>query len=1565
MAALNHRLGRRLALCVGVVVVWSAFSAGPAFAQFVQQGAKLVGSGAVYDANQGHAVSISADGNTAIVGGYNEFAGVGAARIWTRSGGVWTAGQRLLGTPQTGASAQGWSVAISSDGTTAIVGGHTDNNYIGAAWVWGLSGGTWIQQAKLVGGDAVGTGFQGASVALSADGNTAIVGGSIDNNGVGAAWVWTRSGSAWTQQGAKLVGTGGVLQQSQGYAVSLSADGDTAIITGAFDNNSTGAAWVWTRSLGVWTQQGPKLVGSGAVGAAFQGFSVSLAADGNTALVGGWEDNSNAGAVWVWTRSGSVWTQQGPKLVGSGAVGSAQQGYSVALSADSDTAIVGGRYDNFGCGAAWTWTRSAGVWTQQGPKLIGSGAVGCAGQGWDVALSSDGSIAMVGGILDNSNTGATWVWTRSGGTWTQQGPKLAVAYAFQGTSVSLSADGNTAIAGGPLDTASAGAVWIWTRTGGVWTQGPKLVGSGAVGQTGQGASVSISADGNTALIGGPGDNGGAGAAWVWTRSGSVWTQQGSKLVGTGAVGAAEQGASVSLSSDGNTAIVGGPRDNNFAGAAWVWRRTGGVWTQQGTKLVGSGAAGAAQQGQAVSLSADGNTAISGGQRDNNSAGAVWVWTRSGGLWTQQGAKLVAASCNSYLGRSVALSGDGKTAIAGAPAGGGGVDATCVWTGTGGIWTQQGGALVGSGALGFAGQGQSVSLSDNGDTAIVGGMFDDAGAGAAWVWKRSGGVWTQLGSKLVGSGAVGKAREGYSVALSADASTAIVGGPLDDVSTGAAWVFGALPEAFTKTAPANGATGQSASLTLSWGPSIYATSYEYCIDTSNNSACDASWISTGANTAAGLSGLAPGTTHYWHVRGVNTSGTTYADGAATAYWSFTTMPLPPGAFGKSTPTAGATGQPASPTLSWSTSNGAASYEYCYDTTNNSACDTAWVPVGSVTTAALNGLSANTVYFWHVRAVNGGGTTYADASATAFWGFRTGTPAPAFGQVDTPAQNSAGVQGAIGVTGWALDDTGVSTVQIFRNCLAFEPANCQTVLGNNVVYIGDAAFLAGARPDVAAAFPTYPQNTRAGWGYLMLTPMLPHVPNSQAFGGQGPLTLYVVATDTPGNKTLLGRTFVSGDPGFNTPTSFSMTNDTIAKPFGAIDTPGQGQTISGIFNNFGWAVTPDTNTVADGTDILIPTNGSTMTVFIDGLPVSLVAYNQCRGDVGNPPPGGVYCNDDVANIFGNPTPQTPMTTRTSNPTKFRNLDAARGVIGAYTFDTTSLSDGLHTIAWSVSDSAGRNEGIGSRFFNVLNGAPDAQLEDALRSAPAQVLGLGASLDRHAPGTDGVWGRTGFDLATSWTRMHAKDDRTFAVRLPELGRLELWLGSPVDAGYLVADDTLHPLPVGASLVGAQFGWMPPAGYMGAYTLAFIRGEERVTVTVTIVPRPRVVDGRAQIRMQLSASVEGLALSERSARIERGAHILRVEGWAFDPQAAMEAGIGAVHVWARKVHGESVSLGAAVLDQARPDVARAVSGAPGHAGFSLTTSLAPGTYEVTAYAWNERTSRWEDARSVQVVVR
>jgi hypothetical protein len=382
-------------------------------------------------------------------------------------------------------------------------------------------------------------------------------------------------------------------------------------------------------------QQGSKLVGTGAVGAAQQGFSVAVSADGTTAIVGGYADDSNAGAAWVFVRSGGVWTQQGNKLVGTGAVGKAAQGTSVAISADGNTAIVGGYGDGSNAGAAWVFTRSGGVWTQQGSKLVGTGAVGIAAQGTSVAISADGNTAVVGGFGDNTNAGAAWVFTRSGGVWTQQGSKLAgsgeVGQGNAGSSLAISGDGNTVLIGGPQDHASIGAAWVFTRSGGVWSQqGNKLVGTGVSGTfSEQGTGVALSGDGSTAFVGGSADNGNAGAAWVFTRSGGTWTQQGGKLVGSGGAGSqVELGLAVAISGDGNTAIAGGPLDNSSAGAAWVFARSGGVWTQQGSKLLGAGAAGPSQQGYSVAISADGSTAVVGSPHDGSSTGAVWAFASS-------------------------------------------------------------------------------------------------------------------------------------------------------------------------------------------------------------------------------------------------------------------------------------------------------------------------------------------------------------------------------------------------------------------------------------------------------------------------------------------------------------------------------------------------------------------------------------------------------------------------------------------------------------------------------------------------------------------------------------------------------------------------------------------------------------------------------------------------------------------------------------------------------------------------------------------------------------------------
>ena len=395
-------------------------------------------------------------------------------------------GLKLVGVATVESSNQGMSVALSVDGNTAIVGAPGPNDAdrnkspfaepAGAAWVFTRSGETWSKQPnKLVGSSNESGGglwSRGAAVAVSADGSTAIVGGPSDNRTTGAAWVFSRNGGVWTQQGGKLVGSyrlgESALPLGQGMAVALSGDGNTAIVGGW----RTEGAWVFTRSGDVWIQQGNKLVGTGAVGTARQGMSVALSGDGNTAIVGGWSDNNRIGAAWVFTRSNGIWMQQGQKLVGAGADGSAHQGTSVALSADGNTAIVGGPGDNRGgrsvpfglgaAGAAWVFTRSGGVWRQEGDKLVSNGAPGSARQGMSVALSGDGNTALVGGLADDGG-GAASLFSRSGGQWTQS-KKLVGTGAMTMSAVSLSGDGSMALIGAPNHSGGVGATWVFAGT---------------------------------------------------------------------------------------------------------------------------------------------------------------------------------------------------------------------------------------------------------------------------------------------------------------------------------------------------------------------------------------------------------------------------------------------------------------------------------------------------------------------------------------------------------------------------------------------------------------------------------------------------------------------------------------------------------------------------------------------------------------------------------------------------------------------------------------------------------------------------------------------------------------------------------------------------------------------------------------------------------------------------------------------------------------------------------------------------------------------------------------------
>jgi hypothetical protein len=389
-------------------------------------------------------------------------------------------------------------------------------------------------------------------------------------------------------------------------------------------------------------------------------------------------------------------------------------------------------------------------------------------------------------------------------------------------------------------------------------------------------------------------------------------------------------------------------------------------------------------------------------------------------------------------------------------------------------------------------------------------------------------------------------------------------------------------------------------------------------------------------------------------------------------------------------------------------------------------------------------------------------------------------PPFGVLDTPG-DGAQVTGSVAIGGWALDDLGVTRVQIFRDPVAGEPPS--------QIFIGTAVFVRGARPDVRQLYPTYPQNDRAGWGYLILTNMLPNQ-------GNGIYRIYAYAEDAEGSQTLLGARTIVG------------INASATTPFGAIDTPAQGETVAGTgYINWGWALTPQPK--------IIPTDGSTVLVLVDGVVIGPATYNLFRADVSGLFPG---------------------------------LANSGGPVGARTLDTTALAEGQHTIAWLVSDSAGAAAGIGSRYFTVANSA-DAQPVAASNSTEPSAVTPPAAEALKPPATLAVI--PGDDLGRRVESLANTDTRALRPRLLRpTERLELPLDRGSDPrsedercggtweGYLVVDDKLEPLPVGASIDRTgTFYWQPGPGFAGMFRLRFVRtacdgSKRQVSVAITIRP-------------------------------------------------------------------------------------------------------------------------------------
>ncbi len=223
------------------------------------------------------------------------------------------------------------------------------------------------------------------------------------------------------------------------------------------------------------------------------------------------------------------------------------------------------------------------------------------------------------------------------------------------------------------------------------------------------------------------------------------------------------------------------------------------------------------------------------------------------------------------------------------------------------------------------------------------------------------------------------------------------------SNGGWWGFttSGVPGAFAKRVPANSSTNVSLQPTLSWNASLSATSYEYCLDQTNDRACDGNnWVRITARTSAVPSvPLKPLTTYYWHVHAVNGFGVTASDG--DVWWSFTTG-TPPGPFSKIGPVNGAQNRPVRLTLSWQAAPGATGYLYCLRTTSPGC--SSWTSAGTATSVTLSGLAAHTTYYWQARAVNSIGFVAADAGT--WWSFTTGYLPGSFNKVG-PANGATNV------------------------------------------------------------------------------------------------------------------------------------------------------------------------------------------------------------------------------------------------------------------------------------------------------------------------------------------------------------------------------------------------------------------------------------------------------------------------------------------------------------------------------------------------------------------------------
>jgi hypothetical protein len=371
------------------------------------------------------------------------------------------------------------------------------------------------------------------------------------------------------------------------------------------------------------------------------------------------------------------------------------------------------------------------------------------------------------------------------------------------------------------------------------------------------------------------------------------------------------------------------------------------------------------------------------------------------------------------------------------------------------------------------------------------------------------------------------------------------------------------------------------------------------------------------------------------------------------------------------------------------------------------------------------------------------------------------------------------------------------------------------------------------------------------------------------------------------------------------------------------------VSGIVANFGWVL-------ANGNGHADPPGGGTVTVVIDGAPAGT--------------PTGWSSRSDLSALF--PVSQ---------------YSGVKTALGVFAFDSTALADGVHTIAWIVTDAAGNTAGVGSRFFSVFNGtnavvAASVAAPAATRAASSvsAAPGVGTALPSD---TDRLLVRRGGAADAPVHIVAPGATGGFSLTIEELEPVTFTLDDSASGdynAYLRTTDGLDPLPLGSQFDAAarQFTWHPGPGFVGQYDLVFVRSSAgqpiaQVDVTITLLPKGSRLGPHVVIDTpQNSRTIQGEFL---------------VAGWAFDGRANGGTGIDDVEVWAYADDGSNpVYLGQATIGSSRPDVAAVYGDRAGSAGYQLTVrSMAPGGYTLAVFGHSTVTGTFLPAATVHVEVR